>query len=105
MRYSKINEVDAVLMYQRQRYKVKLRDVYTYDVSNDVIDCHIHFSSYKTQQSFYNCYMQCNGYDLAKSVDFAKFITLDDVDYIAYIYSVSDSKQLKAHLERIQYKR
>ena len=105
MRYSKIDEVDAVLQYQKQRYKVKLRDVYTYDISNDVVDCHIRFSSYKTQQSFYNCYMQSNAYDLSKSVDFAKFVTLDDVDYIAYIYSVSDSKQLKAHLERIQYKR
>ena len=105
MRYNKIDEVDAVLMYQRQRYKVKLRNVYTYDISNDVVDCHIHFSSYRVQQHFFNCYMQSNAYDLSKSVDFAKFVTLDDVDYIAYIYSVSDSKQLKAHLERIQYKR
>lgn len=105
MQYSKIDEVDAVLMYQKQRYKVKLRDVYTYNVSNDVVDCHMHFSSYKTQQSFYNAYMQSNGYDLSKSVDFAKFVTIDDVDYIAYIYTISDSKHLKAHLERIQYKR
>ena len=104
MLYNKIDELKTVITYGKQRYKVTLKEIYMYNNTNNIIDCHIRFSNFKVQQNFFNNYMAANNYNLAESWDISKIINFEDMDFIAYIYSTTDHHYLKAHLERVKYK-
>lgn len=108
MRYDKIPEVDAVLRFQKKKYKVKIKELYDF---GKAIDCIVYFSSYTVQQHFYEEYMCVNGHNLSKSYEINKFCTINDEDFFGYFYQPHmrstenlPRSYLKAHLKRIDYK-
>ena len=94
MLYNKIDELKTVITYEKQRYKVTLKEIYMYNNTNNIIDCHVHFSNFKVQQNFFNNYMAANN-TLFPSFSF--IVKIRFVLYLFFILKIRSSEPWVKH--------